>query len=113
MVDVTSPTFAVVHELEGERLRLLHVDLYRLEASDSLGLGLEDELDDGRTVAAIEWPERGVPAGDALLVVIEQEGGADERSLQLHLAGPSWEARRGRLLVALDGVGLGAVRTAQ
>ena len=79
--EATSPTFALVHEHLGGRLRLLHVDLYRLEDHGSAELGLEDELDDGRTVAAIEWAERGAPTGDALDITISQGDEDDERTL--------------------------------
>jgi tRNA threonylcarbamoyladenosine biosynthesis protein TsaE len=54
---VTSPTYTIISEYEG-RLRLLHVDLYRIGgAEEFVQLGIDDELDD-RTVVLIEWPER-------------------------------------------------------
>jgi tRNA threonylcarbamoyladenosine biosynthesis protein TsaE len=55
--DVSSPTFTLVHEYGGGRLRLFHADLYRLAAGDTSELGLEEAgVRDG--VLAIEWPER-------------------------------------------------------
>lgn len=55
--EVSSPTFTLVHEYRGGRLRLYHVDLYRLEraATDDLGL---DEMGVADGVLAIEWPDR-------------------------------------------------------
>jgi len=55
---VHSPTFTLVNEYGGGRLRLFHLDLYRLETqAQILGAGLEDYLQpDGVTV--IEWAER-------------------------------------------------------
>ena len=55
---VHSPTFALVNEYTGGRLRLFHLDLYRLETTGQiLGAGLEEYLQpDG--VAVIEWAER-------------------------------------------------------
>lgn len=54
---VTSPTFVLIHEYHG-RLRLAHVDLYRLESPATLPhIGLEEYFD-GRTVVAVEWAER-------------------------------------------------------
>jgi tRNA threonylcarbamoyladenosine biosynthesis protein TsaE len=55
---VHSPTFALVNEYEGGRLRLFHLDLYRLETVDQiLAAGLEDYLrPDG--VSVIEWADR-------------------------------------------------------
>jgi tRNA threonylcarbamoyladenosine biosynthesis protein TsaE len=55
--EVSSPTFALVHEYRGGRLALFHADLYRLEGAAAEDLGLEElGADDG--VLAIEWPER-------------------------------------------------------
>ncbi len=55
---VHSPTFTLVNEYGGGRLRLFHLDLYRLETHEQiLSAGLEEFLSpDG--VAVIEWAER-------------------------------------------------------
>jgi tRNA threonylcarbamoyladenosine biosynthesis protein TsaE len=55
---VHSPTFTLVNEYAGGRLKLFHLDLYRLESSAQiLAAGLEDFLQpDG--VAVVEWAER-------------------------------------------------------
>jgi tRNA threonylcarbamoyladenosine biosynthesis protein TsaE len=66
---VHSPTFTLVNEYGGGRLKLFHLDLYRLETPDQIhSAGIEDFLNpDG--VAVIEWAERlpGFAAGGALL----------------------------------------------
>ncbi|MFO0701471.1 MAG: tRNA (adenosine(37)-N6)-threonylcarbamoyltransferase complex ATPase subunit type 1 TsaE [Nitrospira sp.] len=54
---VASPTFMLMHQYEG-RLRLIHMDLYRLrslEEAEAIGLA-EAFPDDG--VTAIEWADR-------------------------------------------------------
>ena len=55
---VHSPTFTLVNEYGGGRLKLFHLDLYRLETPDQIhSAGIEDFLNpDG--VAVIEWAER-------------------------------------------------------
>jgi tRNA threonylcarbamoyladenosine biosynthesis protein TsaE len=55
---VHSPTFTLVNEYGGGRLRLFHLDLYRLETRGQMvSAGLEEFLQpDG--VAVIEWAER-------------------------------------------------------
>ena len=55
---VHSPTFTLINEYAGGRLRLFHLDLYRLEARGQiLSAGLEEFLQpDG--VAVVEWAER-------------------------------------------------------
>jgi tRNA threonylcarbamoyladenosine biosynthesis protein TsaE len=54
--DVSSPTFALIHEYR--RGRVYHVDLYRLEKPDEAAtLGLE-EIFEREAVVLIEWGER-------------------------------------------------------
>jgi len=55
---VHSPTFTLVNEYGGGRLKLFHLDLYRLETTEQLhSAGIEEFLQpDG--VAVIEWAER-------------------------------------------------------
>ena len=61
--DITSPTFTLVHELEGARSTVFHLDLYRLRGPDELqNLGW-DEIISAEALVLIEWPER---AGEAL-----------------------------------------------
>src|SRR5476651_2528564 len=57
-VRVHSPTFTLVNEYGGGRLKLFHLDLYRLETrAQLLSAGIEEFLSpDG--VAVIEWAER-------------------------------------------------------
>jgi tRNA threonylcarbamoyladenosine biosynthesis protein TsaE len=53
--DVSSPTFTIVQEYRG-RVRMQHVDLYRLTPAEVDDLALEDLMED--SVLAVEWPER-------------------------------------------------------
>jgi tRNA threonylcarbamoyladenosine biosynthesis protein TsaE len=55
--DVTSPSFTLINVHDG-RLRLYHIDLYRLESSSRIDLGLEEILEDDRGVVMVEWAER-------------------------------------------------------
>jgi tRNA threonylcarbamoyladenosine biosynthesis protein TsaE len=55
---VHSPTFMLVNEYGGGRLRLFHLDLYRLETRTQIvSAGLEEFLQP-EGVAVIEWAER-------------------------------------------------------
>lgn len=54
--EVTSPTFALVHEYSG-RVSIFHFDLYRISGYDDLyAVGFFDYLDRGGIIAA-EWSE--------------------------------------------------------
>jgi len=56
---VHSPTFGLMHEYEGGRCPLLHLDLYRLcSAAEVRRAGLEEALTDRGAVVAVEWFER-------------------------------------------------------
>jgi tRNA threonylcarbamoyladenosine biosynthesis protein TsaE len=59
---VHSPTFTLVNEYGGGRLRLFHLDLYRLETPEQItAAGLEEFLQ-SEGVTVIEWAER-MPGG--------------------------------------------------
>ena len=61
--EVTSPTFALVHEYEGGATPVYHLDLYRLRGPEELtNLGW-DEIVNAHALVLVEWPER---AGDRL-----------------------------------------------
>ena len=54
--EVTSPTFALVHEYPG-RVPVFHFDLYRISGFDDLyAIGFFDYLDRGG-ILAVEWSE--------------------------------------------------------
>jgi tRNA threonylcarbamoyladenosine biosynthesis protein TsaE len=56
---VHSPTFALLNEHGGGRLKLFHLDLYRLRShADITAAGLEEYLTRPDGVAVVEWAER-------------------------------------------------------
>jgi len=80
--DVSSPTFTLIHEYRGGRLRLFHADLYRLnDVREIEELGLEEISRNG--VLAIEWAEK-LPRSilGAIAVRIDQ-GDDDVRTLTI------------------------------
>ena len=53
--EVTSPTFSLLNVYESGRLKLNHIDLYRVENEEELAeLGIADSID-GESVTVIEW----------------------------------------------------------
>lgn len=112
-VPVTSPTFTLVHELQG-RLPIAHADLYRLGSGGAAGLsgeapgggmtpdaaadpegelgqlGLRDRRAEGAVLLA-EWGEPFVEAlgGDALVIRLRAAGGDGAgREAELSATGP-------------------------
>ena len=56
--DVTSPTFAILHEYRAGRLPIYHFDLFRIENPQALArLGLDDYFF-GDGISVIEWADR-------------------------------------------------------
>jgi tRNA threonylcarbamoyladenosine biosynthesis protein TsaE len=100
---VVSPTFTLVREYEG-RVRLCHVDIYRLERMQEIHeLGIEEQLED--SVTLIEWGEVAATAlpADRLEVRITAGAGPDERIIELVLLGESWRRRSRRLAEIVEG----------
>ena len=57
--DVTSPTFTLVHEYKGRKVRLFHLDLYRLETEQEVeGLGLWEMADESDSLVLVEWGDK-------------------------------------------------------
>ena len=70
--DVTSPTFAIVNQYEGERT-IYHFDMYRIErVEEALDFGSEEYLSSGE-LCLVEWPEKIEPLlpDDTMVVRIE------------------------------------------
>jgi tRNA threonylcarbamoyladenosine biosynthesis protein TsaE len=92
---ITSPTFTLAREYQGSRLRLHHLDVYRMESmAEVFDVDLPDLLDD-QAVVLIEWGEAiaaSVPA-DYLEIALRLGEGDDDRVIELRPVGPSWAAR--------------------
>ena len=95
---VASPTFTLVREYRG-RVRIYHVDVYRLERmQDVLDLGLDEMVAEGG-VLLVEWGDavEGLLPDDHLLAEITLMGGEDARRIVVTAKGPSWATRWERL----------------
>ncbi|MDZ7758148.1 tRNA (adenosine(37)-N6)-threonylcarbamoyltransferase complex ATPase subunit type 1 TsaE [Rhodohalobacter sp.] len=55
---VSSPTFALINEYQGDNIEIFHFDCYRLEdVREALEIGAEEYFY-GDGICIIEWPER-------------------------------------------------------
>jgi tRNA threonylcarbamoyladenosine biosynthesis protein TsaE len=100
---ITSPTFTLLQTYVG-RLKLVHVDVYRLDhLQEVVDLGLPEFLDDG-AVALIEWGEAATPVlvADFLRVRIELGPADDDRRFVVDATGASWLDRPAAITAALD-----------
>ncbi len=82
---VSSPTFALVNEYEGE-IPLCHFDMYRITTFDDLcSTGFFDYLDNG-SVLAIEWSENienALPEDKLIKIEIIKGENDDERIIRM------------------------------
>lgn len=91
---VVSPTFTLARDYDG-RLRLHHLDVYRLDhLQEAIDLGLAELTDDGG-VTLIEWGEVVIPTipPDYLEIRLSYGEGDDDRVLELVTVGVRWQAR--------------------
>ena len=95
---VASPTFTLVREYQG-RVRIYHVDVYRLErVQDVLDLGLDEMAAEGG-VLLVEWGDavEALLPDDHLLAEITVVGEGNARRIVVTGVGPSWATRWERL----------------
>ena len=102
---VVSPTFTLARVYDG-RLRMVHVDVYRLDTvHELLDLGLDDLADDD-AVTVVEWGDvvSGELAPDRLEVTLDLVPDAvDSRRVTVVAQGLTWPPRRDRLAAAIVG----------
>ena len=81
--DVTSPTFTLVHEYQGRKVKLYHLDLYRLETERELAaLGIDEMASQPDALVLVEWGERFESiASRADAEIAMEHGEGDERSM--------------------------------
>ncbi|MBA2280166.1 MAG: tRNA (adenosine(37)-N6)-threonylcarbamoyltransferase complex ATPase subunit type 1 TsaE [Actinomycetota bacterium] len=101
---ITSPTFTLAREYDGTRLRLHHLDVYRLETmAEVFDVGLPELLDED-AVVLVEWGDAIAPAvpADFLEIRLSLGDADDERLLELRSVGPSWAGRTRALHTVLE-----------
>lgn len=83
---VTSPSFTLINEYHG-RLRLFHIDLYRISRPEELyDLGLE-EIMTPANVVMVEWGEKLGPFSPALAIVVRLSS-VGERQREITISFP-------------------------
>jgi len=103
---ITSPTFTLANRYEG-RLRLHHLDVYRLERLDEVAdLDIAGLLDDD-AVTVVEWGDTIRPAlpPDYLQVRFTFGDADDDREVLIDAVGPTWNGRLATLADALEELG--------
>jgi tRNA threonylcarbamoyladenosine biosynthesis protein TsaE len=104
---VVSPTFTLAREYHG-RLRLVHVDVYRLDrVQEFLDLGLDDLAGDD-AVTVVEWGDavaEELPVDHLEVRLALPPGSDDERRVTVRVGGAGWLRRVDALREQLAGAG--------
>ena len=57
--EVVSPTFTLVHAFQGHKVKLYHLDVYRLQTERELStLGIEEMVEQPGALVVVEWGEK-------------------------------------------------------
>lgn len=100
---VTSPTFVIARSYEG-RLRINHLDVYRLDdLQEAEDVGLAELVDDG-AVTVVEWGDHVAPLlpTDHLEIRLVFGDLDDDRIVVVTHGGRAWSGRGGALATALE-----------
>jgi tRNA threonylcarbamoyl adenosine modification protein YjeE len=100
--EVPSPTFSLQQTYDTPRVRLTHVDFYRLaDAGEARELGIEDAAQEGAVIA--EWPERAAALlpPDRFEIELAETESPGTRAVTLHGLGTA-KGRAHRLGELLD-----------
>lgn len=84
--DVTSPTFAIVHQYAAPKSPVYHFDLYRVKSEGELDQLGFDEILAREALTLIEWPERAIgriPESATRIALAHIEGRPELRSFRL------------------------------
>ena len=97
---VNSPTFVLMNEHAG-RLRLFHIDAYRLDdPEEAVAAGLFDDRQ-ASGVAVVEWADRvadRLPAERLELTLVPEADGSDRRQISWRALGAAHERLAGEAL---------------
>lgn len=85
--DITSPTYALVHQYSSERSPVFHIDLYRLDGIDQLTNLAWDDIIGTNALVIVEWPERAGDRISANHLPIDLSYVPDDPSRRILLAG--------------------------
>ncbi len=81
---VTSPTFTIGRLLEGGRVEIAHLDLYRLDSLAPEDPALLDDYLTPERIGFVEWPAVGEPALERVAAHVRlQHAGGDRRRVEV------------------------------
>lgn len=101
---ITSPTFTLANEYDGDDVLIHHLDVYRIEQIDEVRDLALHELLDGDAITLIEWGDAILPAlpSDYLEVRLTYGEGDNDRVVEIQPIGTGWAPRTSVLQAAAE-----------
>ena len=106
---LSSPSFTILNEYTAGKLRLVHIDLYRLDGlAEFDNIGLDEYIYDDSCIICIEWGEKAKDFIKKQSLMLDfqyilDDGSADMRRIMIEGKSPLWEKRLKRLEKILKG----------
>jgi tRNA threonylcarbamoyladenosine biosynthesis protein TsaE len=106
--DLSSPSFTILNQYDAGRLKLIHIDLYRLDGLVEFeNIGLDEYIYDKTCISCIEWGEKAKDfvRKDFLLLdfqYILDDDSIEKRKIKLKSESPEWEKRLKQIEKALN-----------
>ncbi len=105
--DLSSPSFTIMNQYDAGRLKLIHIDLYRLDGLVEFeNIGLDEYIYDRRCIICIEWGEKAKDfvRKDYLMLDFEyilDDDSIDKRKIKIKAESPEWNKRLKKIEKAL------------
>jgi tRNA threonylcarbamoyladenosine biosynthesis protein TsaE len=106
--DLSSPSFTILNQYDAGRLKLIHIDLYRLDGLVEFeNIGLDEYIYDKSCISCIEWGEKAKDfvKKDYLMLDFEyilDDESIDKRKIMLKAESPEWGKRLKQIEKALN-----------
>jgi tRNA threonylcarbamoyladenosine biosynthesis protein TsaE len=97
--DLSSPSFTILNQYDAGGLKLIHIDLYRLDGLVEFeNIGLDEYIYDKTYISCIEWGDkaRDFVKKDFLLLDFEyilDDDSIEKRKIMIKAESPEWEKR--------------------
>jgi len=97
--EISSPSFTILNQYDAGKLKLIHIDLYRLDGLVEFeNIGIDEYIYDDSCIICIEWGEkvRDFLKKDYLMLDFEyvlDDDSMDKRKIVLAADSPEWEKK--------------------
>jgi tRNA threonylcarbamoyladenosine biosynthesis protein TsaE len=111
--NLSSPSFTILNQYNAGKLKLAHIDFYRLDGIEEFdNIGLDDHIYDDLSILCVEWGEKieQYIKKDYLTIsfdyIIEDEDSLNRRIIRFNSSNDYWDKKLDRLkkILAREGI---------